>query len=64
VNLQKFGGRRFLLTIMTGWLATWLQYSGKMDPAGANYMLVVIGTVGAYITGNVFENKHNVENAK
>jgi uncharacterized membrane protein YeaQ/YmgE (transglycosylase-associated protein family) len=49
---------------MTGWLATWLQYSGKMDPAGANYMLVVIGTVGAFITGNVFENKHNVENTK
>jgi hypothetical protein len=64
MNLQALGGRRFLITVATGFGVTVLQWAGKLDAAGSTYALVVVGTVGAYITGNVFENKHNVENAK
>lgn len=62
-SLQTIGGRRFLLTFLTGTGSALLQWFGKLDPAGSTYALVVIGTVSAFITGNVLENKHNVENA-
>jgi len=52
VNLETFGGRRFLMTMGCGMATTLLQYVGKLDPAGSTYALVVIGTVGAYIAGN------------
>lgn len=64
MDLQKLGGRRFILTFLTGTGSAVLQWMGKLDAAGSTYALVVIGTVGAYITGNVLENKHNIENAK
>lgn len=64
MNFQTIGGRRFLLTFLTGAGATLLQWFGRLDPAGSTYALVVVGTVGAFITGNVLENKHNVEAAK
>ena len=50
--IENVGGRRFLVTIGAGSFTTMLQWFGKLDPAGNTYMLVVIGTVGAYITGN------------
>lgn len=50
--MENSGGRRFILTMGAGITTSLLQYLGKLDPAGNTYMLVVIGTVGAYITGN------------
>jgi len=55
MNLDTFGGRRFLLTLGCGVATTLLQLLGKLDPAGSTYALTVIGTVGAYITGNTVQ---------
>ena len=50
--IENAGGRRFLITVGAGTFTTLLQWNGKIDPAGNTYMLVIIGTVGAYIAGN------------
>jgi hypothetical protein len=57
MNLTKYGGRRFLLCLGCGMATTLLQLCGKLDPAGSTYALVIVGTIGAYITGNVAQ-KH------
>lgn len=60
MNMPTLGGRRFLLTVASLVLVNILQLMGKLDPAGSTYALVVVGTVGAYIGGNVLEsNKGN-----
>lgn len=64
MNFQHYGGRRFLLALSAGIATTFLQWFGKLDPAGNAYMLTVAATVAAYITGNVQENKHNVQAGK
>lgn len=46
------GGRRYLLVLLAGAAATVLQATGKMDPAGTNYMLLIVGTIGVYVGGN------------
>jgi len=51
MRLDTLGGRRFLLTMVSGagtWLLCWF---GKID--GGVYSVVTIATVAAYITGNV-----------
>lgn len=53
--MENSGGRRFILTMGAGITTSVLQYLGKLDPAGSTYALVVIGTVGAYITGNTYQ---------
>jgi hypothetical protein len=55
MNLQAIGGRRFIATIGAGLATSLLQWCGKLDPAGATYALVVVGTVGAYIAGNTVQ---------
>ena len=55
MNLERFGGRRFLLSLGCGIMTTVLQFFGKLDPAGSTYALVIVATVGAYITGNTVQ---------
>lgn len=56
MNLQTMGGRRFLLALGAGISTTLLQALGKLDAAGSTYAMVVVGTIGAFITGNVVES--------
>lgn len=53
--IQRIGGRRFLVVVGCGAVTSLLQAFGKLDPAGSTYALVIIGTVGAYITGDTLE---------
>lgn len=55
MTIQSFGGRRFLLTLGCGMATSFLQYMGKLDPAGSTFQLVILGTVGAYILGNTYQ---------
>lgn len=52
MDFSKYGGRRFLMCMGCGLATTLLQAFGKLDAAGSTYALVVVGTIGAYITGN------------
>lgn len=55
MNLETVGGRKFLATIGCCAVTSLLQYTGKLDPAGSTYSLVVLGTVGVFIAGNVVQ---------
>lgn len=51
MSLDRFGGRRFLLTMVSGagtWVLCWFE-----KISGDVYSVVTIATVAAYITGNV-----------
>ena len=50
MNLERIGGRRWLLTLISGAGTFVLCWADKLD--GNAYMLTTIGIVGAYITGN------------
>lgn len=64
MNLQRVGGRRFLLVLGCGIVTSLLQYFGKLDPAGSTYALVIGSTVGAYIAGNVAEGRRAATGAQ
>lgn len=55
MTLDQIGGRRFLVTLVSGAGTFMLCWAGRID-ANA-YMLTTIGIVGAYITGNVSQRK-------
>lgn len=59
MNLSQLGGTKFIATIGAGFCTTLLQWGGKLDPAGNSYMLTVLGTVGAFIAGNVVQAKND-----
>ena len=53
MNLETIGGRRFILTMLTGAATVILVWFTKID--GSTYSLVTLGTVGAYIAGNTVQ---------
>jgi uncharacterized membrane protein YeaQ/YmgE (transglycosylase-associated protein family) len=56
--MSKHLSRKFIAMLIAGLAAFLLQWNGKLDTSGNAYMLIVLGTVGAYITGNVAEKKY------
>lgn len=58
MNFDKYGGRRYLLCWGALIAASILQYAGKLDLAGTAYAAIIMGTVGAYIAGNVLQKKN------
>lgn len=64
MNFTTIGGRRFFMAMGAGITATVLQWFGKLDANGSTYALIVLGTVGGYITGAVVEHKANVAAGK
>lgn len=46
----KYTSRKFVLCLGCGFVTSLLTFLGKID--GNIYMLVILGTVGAYITEN------------
>lgn len=61
---DKLGGRRFVLTCVSGAVATVMQWFGKLDAAGSTYALIILGTVATYIGGNVMERKNDAYAAR
>lgn len=59
MNLSKFNSTKFVATAGAGIATTFLQYMGKLDAAGNSFMLTIIATVGAFITGNVVQAKND-----
>ncbi len=51
--IEKLGGRRFIICMLIGAATALLTYLGKID--GGVYTAVILGTVGAYITGNTYQ---------
>jgi hypothetical protein len=51
IDYDAFGGRRFLMCVACQVVNAWLLYAGKLTPEP--YQWIVLGTVAAYITGNV-----------
>lgn len=51
--VNQLGGRKFLATMAVGISTTALAWFAKID--GATYAMVVLGTVGSFIGGNVYE---------
>jgi uncharacterized MAPEG superfamily protein len=51
--LISAGGRKFFMTLGCGMATTALCASGNIT--GEVYAIVIVGTVGAYITGNVVQ---------
>jgi hypothetical protein len=58
-RIASYGSRRFLMAMGAGITATVLQWFEKLDAPGTSYTMIVLGTVAAYITGNVVQR--NVE---
>lgn len=52
-TIEQWGGRRFLLCVGCAAITSLLTAFGKLD--GATYAVVILGTVGAYITGNTMQ---------
>lgn len=55
MDLRTMGGRKFLLTMATGFAVNLLMWFSKID--ASTFALVTLGTVGAYITGNAYQRK-------
>lgn len=54
-SIEAIGGRRFILTLLIGAAGTVLQWHGKMDAAGTQYVALMIATVATYIAGNTWQ---------
>ena len=59
--IDKLGGRRFIISMLIGAATAILVYYAKISDT--IYATVILGTVGAYITGNTYQKvKTNATN--
>ncbi len=56
MNLDSFGGRRFVLAILTLLLCSLMRAFGVLSDGG--YVTIIMGSVAAYIAAGTFE-KHS-----
>lgn len=61
MTIASLGGRKFVLCVGCGAITSVLLWFGKLD--GAAYQTVILGTVGAFIAGNVVAQR-KVEHRK
>ncbi|WP_191486553.1 hypothetical protein [Pseudomonas sp. FEN] len=54
--VNQLGGRKFLATVVVGVSTAMLTWYGKID--GGTYAMVILGTVGSFIGGNVYGKVH------
>jgi hypothetical protein len=60
-NWSSFLENRFVLCVGCGSMSSFLLWFGKLD--ASNYTFLILGTVGAYITGVAFDrSKEHREN--
>lgn len=55
MNFDRFGGRRFLLTVGAQVLNAALLCVGKLTDA--SYTAIVLATVAVYIAGNTYQKR-------
>lgn len=53
--MNSLGGRKFIVTVLTGISTSILTWYGKLDPG--TYSVVTIATIGTFIAGNTYEKK-------
>lgn len=58
MNLDHYGGRRFLLTVGAQLLNAWLLYAGKLSDG--SYLAIVMATVGAYVASNTYQKREEL----
>lgn len=59
MNFDTIGGRRYVLVWAVYAGSSVLLWFGKLD--SANYAMLMVATVAAYITGNVYQRKVEVQ---
>lgn len=52
-NWLSYTSRKFTLVCVTGLLNAFLLWQGKLTSEA--YSMIILGTIGAYIAGNVFQ---------
>jgi hypothetical protein len=57
MNLNQYGGRKFIAAIGAGFVTAFLCWFGKVTDSV--YATVVIATVGAFIAGNTIDTHLN-----
>lgn len=57
MKYDTIGGRRFLLCVLVDLGTFVLQWFEKLDKGGSTLGLIVVGTAGAYIAGNIAQRK-------
>jgi len=59
--IVRLGGRRFVLAVLAQLAGAVLVWRGHID--GAIYVTLILGTVGAYITGNTVQRVKEIREA-
>lgn len=57
--LAWLGGRKFVLAVGCGLITSVMRAANVLSDGG--YVTIIMGTVAAYITGNVFQKRREPE---